>query len=244
MRTSAFGAVATICPSRSRTMMSSTRTAMRARPARSIWVPPISTAYSLLTLSLIALVSHGVATSNAIGPSPSRHHNNAERTARQRGEDQRERDEPARPAMRANLIDELPQAVAHAVEKGAGNIAARPAQEFFCGMGGFVLLVLPAFRAPFGGGGAGRWRRACLLSRACSDAFMRHSPARRQCRRSSVTISRHSVTGAPHQANNESPYAPDRRFPQYRRPPTSGDGKSSAGLAKFSKHDGTGVLSL
>ena len=72
--TSAFGALATIAWSRSRTMMSRMRTAMRIRPARSICVPPTSTVLPWPIFSSIAAASHGVAISRLIGPAPSRHH--------------------------------------------------------------------------------------------------------------------------------------------------------------------------
>ena len=72
--TSAFGALATIARSRSLTMMSRMRTAMRIRPARSICVPPISTVLPWPIFSSIAVASQGVATSRLIGPAPRRHH--------------------------------------------------------------------------------------------------------------------------------------------------------------------------
>ena len=72
--TSAFGALATIAWSRSLTMMSRMRTAMRILPARSICVPPTSTVLPWPIFSSIAAASHGVAISRLIGPAPSRHH--------------------------------------------------------------------------------------------------------------------------------------------------------------------------
>ncbi len=72
--TSAFGAVATITRSLSLTTISRMRTAMRIRPARSIWVPPTSTVLPWPIFSSIAAASQGVAISRLIGPAPSRHH--------------------------------------------------------------------------------------------------------------------------------------------------------------------------
>ena len=80
--TSAFGAVATIARSRSRTTMSRMRTAMRMRPARSIWVPPISTVLPWPIFSSIAGASQGVAMSRLIGPAPSRHHSPPKQTTK------------------------------------------------------------------------------------------------------------------------------------------------------------------
>ena len=54
--------------------MSRMRTAIRIRPARSIWVPPTSTVLPWPILSSIAAASQGVAMSRLIGPAPSRHH--------------------------------------------------------------------------------------------------------------------------------------------------------------------------
>ena len=72
--TSAFGAVATMTWSRSRTTMSRMRTAIRIRPARSICVPPTATVLPWPIFSSIAAASQGVATSRLMGPAPSRHH--------------------------------------------------------------------------------------------------------------------------------------------------------------------------
>ena len=72
--TSAFGAVATMTWSRSRTTISRMRTAIRIRPARSICVPPTATVLPWPIFSSIAAASQGVATSRLMGPAPSRHH--------------------------------------------------------------------------------------------------------------------------------------------------------------------------
>ena len=75
MPTSAFGALATMVPSASRTTMSRMRSDVRPFFAsRSSWVPPISTSCPAPKFSLIAAVSHGVAISSSIGPLESRHH--------------------------------------------------------------------------------------------------------------------------------------------------------------------------
>ncbi len=75
MPTSAFGALATMLPSESRTTMSRMRSDVRPLASRSICVPPISTSCPPPRFSLIATVNHGVATSSSIGPLDSRHHN-------------------------------------------------------------------------------------------------------------------------------------------------------------------------
>ncbi len=72
--TSAFGALATIVPSASRTTMSRMRNAVRPLASRSSWVPPTSTSWPPPKFSLIAAVSHGVARSSSIGPLDRRHH--------------------------------------------------------------------------------------------------------------------------------------------------------------------------
>ena len=71
--TSAFGALATMVPSASRTTMSRMRSDVRPFASRSICVPPISTSWPAPKFSLIAAVSHGVAMSSSIGPLESRH---------------------------------------------------------------------------------------------------------------------------------------------------------------------------
>ncbi len=73
-RTSAFGALATIVPSASRTTMSRSRTAVPPLSVRSIWVPPTSTWRLLPKFSSIAAASQGVTMSSWIGPLASRHH--------------------------------------------------------------------------------------------------------------------------------------------------------------------------
>src|SRR4029453_10675824 len=103
------------------------------------------------------------------------------------------------------LMDEQPQPITQTVEEIAGNVAAGSTQELFCGMRSFVLLRLPTVCMPvtgrtlvtgrslvvgrgLGGSGTGSVRSGRLRPGACSDALMRHSPARRQHRRPSVTI--------------------------------------------------------
>ena len=75
MPTSAFGALATMLPSASRTTMSRMRSDVCPLASRSSWVPPISTSCPPPRFCLIATVSQGVATSSSIGPLDSRHHN-------------------------------------------------------------------------------------------------------------------------------------------------------------------------
>ena len=72
--TSAFGALATTVPSASRTTMSRMRSDTRPLASRSSWVPPSTTSWPPPRFSLIAAVSHGVATSSSIGPLDRRHH--------------------------------------------------------------------------------------------------------------------------------------------------------------------------
>ena len=72
--TSAFGALATIVPSASRTTMSRMRTAVPPLSVRSICVPPTSTRRPLPKFSSIAEASQGVTTSSWIGPLDNLHH--------------------------------------------------------------------------------------------------------------------------------------------------------------------------
>ena len=72
MPTSAFGALATTAPSRSRTTMSRMRNLICPLASRSSWVPPISMSWPPPNFSWIAVVSHGVATSRPTGPLASR----------------------------------------------------------------------------------------------------------------------------------------------------------------------------
>ena len=73
MPTSAFGALATMVPSGSRTTMSRMRSAVRPLASRSSCVPPTSTSCPPPKFSLIAAVSQGVAMSSSIGPLDRRH---------------------------------------------------------------------------------------------------------------------------------------------------------------------------
>ncbi len=72
--TSAFGALATMVPSASRTTTLSRRSEVRPFSSRSICVPPTVTVCLPPKFSSMAAFSQGVATSSSIGPCASRHH--------------------------------------------------------------------------------------------------------------------------------------------------------------------------
>ena len=84
MPTSAFGALATMVPSASRTTMSRKRNDVRPFSSRSIWVPPTDTVCLPPKFCSIAAFSHGVATSSSIGPLERRHHSAADGEPRRR----------------------------------------------------------------------------------------------------------------------------------------------------------------
>ncbi len=130
-RTSAFGALATIAWSRSRTMMSRIRTAIRIRPARSICVPPTSTVLPCPIFCSIAVASQGVTMSRLIGPAPSRHHRLPKQPAKITSREARNDGEPPEPAPAGQRTSPRSQAVGKTVKTGirSGQQTAAPGAE-------------------------------------------------------------------------------------------------------------------
>ena len=116
--TSAFGALATMAWSRSRTTISRMRTAMRIRPARSIWVPPTSTVLPWPIFSSIAAASQGVAMSRLIGPAPSRHHSPPKQPAKITTSTRDHDREPLDPALAGQPALQRRELVAEPVKAG------------------------------------------------------------------------------------------------------------------------------